>query len=101
MENEDGFPIGCGVVLPGVAPVQMEILLWLYGRAGEWPGNSAFFENTAQRFVAVGVADKDETHPLGYRLTGRGRAWVMAVLQTPPPRIAYFGADGEEIHGWE
>lgn len=75
-----------------MAPIYLKPLLELYASpAAENCPHAAKYTNTVLELVACGFVEEDDSdhrddyEPIGYRLTGKGKAFVDALCSIPDP----------------
>lgn len=71
-----------------MTPNDLEILLHHYVSPCEFPRREAdAYKKAVKMFLADGVFDHEDDG--GYRVTEKGKAWIVMILSTPMPKLKY------------
>lgn len=72
----------CGHV---VSPYVLKILLHYYSCGDDFYHDATGFNETMAKLVDNDLLSRPSESPVKYRITGRGRAYIMAILRLPFP----------------
>lgn len=76
-------------------PSNIEVLLHFHTNPEPHPRLDA----PAVRDAVLMLLDEEAIYSFkdGYRTTAKGRAWVQALCNVPPPRVAYIDESGKPL----
>ena len=80
-----------------MTPYELTVLIHHYVSPGLFQFcETDLYKDTCTRFVFDGLF-LDSKMDNGYEVTGLGKAWILAILRTPVPKLVYVDAEGKVI----
>lgn len=84
------------------SPNNIDVLLHCYSQKGPHPRLEALaVQDSIMEFISMGVVEvlKREKEGTIYKTTPLGDAWVQALCNVPPPRMAFIDQNGAVLTG--
>jgi len=81
-------------------PLHIQLLLHCYMSSETYEPWSGAILSRLHELEGAGAVLPDGESPTTFETTDLGDAWVLAICNMPPPRVAYLDAQGKEIEPW-